>query len=112
MIGNPAKRVMRPARRMTRVVTLSQPRAENSVNDRSKAASRTGSGLCKASSRSGSFVSQRYGGTEAELTTGGPGRGSPGAELEEVSEGAALNREGLCDAALSRGLYWKLLVYR
>lgn len=53
--------------------TFAHPREEHNVHDRSNLASRMGSGLCKASSRSGSLVSHRYGGTVVVVMRGRAG---------------------------------------
>lgn len=92
MIGYPANSVMSPTTRMKSADAFAHPRAEKIVKELSSAASLTGSGLCRASSRSGSLISHRYGGTVEEVAMGPPGF-SP--FTEETSEGAALNREGL-----------------
>lgn len=78
---------------MTSAEAFIHPLAENRVNDRSSAASRTGSGLCRASSRSGSLVSHTYGGTvDVGATIGAVPAFSP-VVTTETSDGALLNRE-------------------
>ncbi len=87
--------------------SVQQPLAEKRVNERSIWASRTGSGLWRASSRSGS-LSQRYRGTVDVLEENAFSPLLP--VSDETSEGAALNREPLFSpASRFKGLYYKTL---
>ena len=72
------------------------PREENGAQLRSRAASRTGSGLWSASSRSGSLVSQRYGYccTVVVVATGAVVVVFSFDVPSEASEGALLNLDG------------------
>src|ERR1700691_2396997 len=87
---------MRPTKRMTSAEALNHPRAENNVHEFSSAASRIGSGLCNASSRSGSFVSHRYGGIVDVLGTRGGSIFSFDVTTDASEGGAVLNREEVC----------------
>jgi hypothetical protein len=87
---------MRPAKRIRSAEALNHPRAENIVHELSRAASRIGSGLCNASSRSGSLVSHRYGGIVDELGTTGGSIFSLDVTTDVSDGGAVLNREDAC----------------
>src|SRR6267154_322505 len=82
-MGYPANSVISPTTRMKSADAFAHPRPEKRVKELSSAASLTGSGLCRASSRSGSFMSHRYGGMVDEVPRGPTGF-SP--VIEEASE--------------------------
>lgn len=81
----------------TNAEALSQPRAEKTVNELSSCLSRLGSGLCSASSRSGSRVSHKYCGMVDVLAAGGAdARLLFGGIIEVVDVGVCmLYRDGL-----------------
>lgn len=97
---------MRPNERIKRADAFSQPRAENIVHEFSSAASRIGSGLCNGSSKSGSFVSHKCGGTWDVLVVGAGNIFSLDVTIDVSDGGAVLNLEGLRPFSLpAEGLY-------